>query len=361
MKRNAFAFLLLCAAALPASAAPVVTGIAPAEGFYYAPTTVTIYGIDMVDAPFVCNDPCNSAAPCPIRVTFGGVAGTVLSAAPDRIVVIAPPHGEESPFGATVPVLVFSPGRTSLRTTFYYSPRSDDPESYVRYLLPLLPARAGGALGSLWETRLVVRNGSEHPLVPLPVDADLRMPPPPVNVVAPGQTRDDLRFGRIIGGDGGFLYIPRPLDDAASMTLRVRDTSRAAEGLGTEVPIVPPGDFRTRVNLLSVPTDARYRATLRIYGDQLAPMPARVRLYREGESVPFSEQVVQLSGFISAAPIPFPPSPAYAQLDPLTPAARAAGERLRVEVASEWDVKLWAMLSITNNETQQVTLITPHR
>ena len=74
------------------------------------------------------------------------------------------------------------------------------------------------------------------------------------------------------------------------------------------------------------------------------------------------EEAIELEGIVEIVPSPFPNPPAYAQLDPLTPAVRAAGPRVLVEVTSPVeDLPLWAFISLTNNATQQVTAITPHR
>ena len=58
--------------------------------------------------------------------------------------------------------------------------------------------------------------------------------------------------------------------------------------------------------------------------------------------------------------------PAYAQVDLLTPAIRAATSTIRVQIEnlgrpliSPSIPTMWAMVSVTNNETQQVTMITP--
>ena len=61
--------------------------------------------------------------------------------------------------------------------------------------------------------------------------------------------------------------------------------------------------------------------------------------------------------------LPFYPS--YAQIDLLTPEVRAAGPTIRVEVDNQGAnvspplPPLWAFVSVTNNDTQQVTVMTP--
>jgi hypothetical protein len=61
----------------------------------------------------------------------------------------------------------------------------------------------------------------------------------------------------------------------------------------------------------------------------------------------------------------FPPHPSYIALDPIPPAARAAGGRVRIELTNYGAnvspplANIWAFVSLTNNETNQVTLVTP--
>lgn len=64
---------------------------------------------------------------------------------------------------------------------------------------------------------------------------------------------------------------------------------------------------------------------------------------------------------------PTPLHPGYAEVDPLSPLVRASGQRVRIEVedplrhvVSPPPPPIWGLVSITNNETQQVTMITPH-
>ena len=61
-------------------------------------------------------------------------------------------------------------------------------------------------------------------------------------------------------------------------------------------------------------------------------------------------------------------NPRYGAADPLTPVVRSAGAaRVRVEVesesgtspADEFLAPIWATVSLTNNTTQQVTVISP--
>ena len=76
---------------------------------------------------------------------------------------------------------------------------------------------------------------------------------------------------------------------------------------------------------------------------------------------------MHLDGILPIVFDPTPLFPGYAQVDPLTAVVRAAGARVRIEIfdpiapiVSPPPPPIWAFVSITNNDTQQVTTITPH-
>jgi hypothetical protein len=190
-------------------------------------------------------------------------------------------------------------------------------------------------------------------------------PVDPAIVIDPNQTEEVQLEGLDNGAGGAFLYVPDPLRDAAKFSLRVRDTSINAASLGTEVPVVRYEDAYGDLTLMDIPTDARYRATLRIYGFTQAPMSVGVTVYPEDGDEPIEQYDVHLFGIVNAVYDPFPPGPAYVALDPFTPAVRASGERVRIEITNFGQIisppppPIWAFVSLTNNETQQVTVATP--
>ena len=231
-------------------------------------------------------------------------------------------------------------------------------QDYVQYLVPVVINNAAGTNGSLWTTEFTIHN---------PRDKELAVLSSPSFTVPPFSSRkvDLTQRG---GFDGVFLYVP--LDVSAPptpMTLRARDLSKSAEAFGTEVPIVRISQFSRSLTITDIPTDARYRATLRIYGSNEYPRDLVMRVYTLEGQTPVEERSVHLDGIIPIVFDPTPLHPGYAQLDPLTPAVRAAGERVRIEIfdplepiTSPPPPPIWAFVSITNTDTQQVTTITPH-
>lgn len=242
----------------------------------------------------------------------------------------------------------------------------DNPADYTAALVPLVSNGLPGANGSVWDSELYVFNASHLPLR-LPGFSDSPvLPIDPSIIVDPHETMLLDLFAREAGVDGAFLYVPNTMVNTTKLSLRVRDTSQNATSLGDEVPVVRADQAAHDLTIFDVPVDPKYRATLRIYGFTPSPMPVRVTIYPE-RGVPFLRQFdVNLRGIVNAAFDPFPLHPAYSALDPLGDAIRASiVRRVRIEITNFAPVitptpaKIWAFVSLTNNETNQVTIVTP--
>ncbi|HUP44234.1 MAG TPA: hypothetical protein VM779_01865 [Thermoanaerobaculia bacterium] len=139
-----------------------------------------------------------------------------------------------------------------------------------------------------------------------------------------------------------------------SFNLRVRDLSRQAETLGTEIPVVRESEFLTeKMTLLNVPTDERFRPMLRVYRFLAflePPGTVRLRFYRIGVTpdVLLSEQTLALAGS----------GIGYAQLASFPPEVLNE-TAVRIDLELLTPMQFWAFVSVTNNATQHVTIITP--
>jgi hypothetical protein len=123
---------------------------------------------------------------------------------------------------------------------------------------------------------------------------------------------------------------------------------------------------KDRIQLLYVPMDSRFRQALRVYdfegnaGEQI-----RLRIYPWNSQSPLVDTLLVLVDAhhgVNRDFGEFPVTPAYAQMFDLasTYPQLAAQERVRIELtAVRPEVKFWAFVSITNNESQHVTTITP--
>jgi len=233
---------------------------------------------------------------------------------------------------------------------------------YQRLLIPIVPSdNLPGAFGSMWRGELTLFNASDDP-----VNVYLQVCPPIVNECIP---RAELAAHRSIkpgvfptaASQGAFLDIATA--DLAKVTIkfRVRDLSRQSQTWGTEIPLGPIAEFRHLVRLIEVPSDSRFRVRLRVYSAAGAATYVHLRAYKTDAISPISESEVALDG-IRGQPPGYPSSsPAYAELEPIPPALPDADGTLRLEIEQRiaGEPPIWAFVSVTNNETQHVTLITP--
>jgi hypothetical protein len=244
------------------------------------------------------------------------------------------------------------------------------PQPY-RVLIPLYyEAPIPGAHGSLWTTPLAIHNPTAQEfqirwctstpdgapcILLLPGDAALKA----------GETQNRLpRFDpdTVNAQAARVLYIygfQGENPEKLAFQLRAADTSRLATNAGTEIPVVRARDFRTSaVNLLNVPVDPRFRLTLRLYEMDQEVADFAVRIY-SGNDLLRSETIQLTSpvpGFLEKL------APGYAQIGDLMGwiPASASPSVIRVEVEPlTAGSAFWTFISITNNDTQQLTLVTP--
>ena len=239
---------------------------------------------------------------------------------------------------------------------------AQNPEDYDRYLVPVIQRDLRGANGSVWTAELLFRNRSSRDMNLIGPFPALLCPACDPSLVPAKTTVDLLLIARGDGADGVFLYVPKSSSEPKpAITLHVRDTSKNATAFGTEIHLPPPDEFQQAIDLIGVPTDDRYRATLRIYSTGAAPQKARVTTYAADDRM-LDQQEVVLSGIVNIVFDPFPKHPAYFQLDPLPAAVRASGDRVRVVVDVPGDpVPIWAFVTVTDNVTQLTSTITPNR
>jgi hypothetical protein len=239
-------------------------------------------------------------------------------------------------------------------------------EEYTRLLVPVTANNLHGANGSIWATEWTVHNAGLAQLYvsgPFPY---LSLSPVIMdNEVKVGETKRLFLADAVSGMDGAFIYLPSVTLEALSMSLRVRDISVHAQSYGTSIPVVPESAFKSFVRLIDVPTDPAYRATLRIYSAGALPQSVRVTVYAENRAEPVEQYDVFLAENASvglAEPIE---RPAYVQLNPLSTAVRASGPKIRIEISNLGEIvsppppPIWAFVSISHNETQQVTTVLP--
>ena len=239
-------------------------------------------------------------------------------------------------------------------------------EDYTRLLVPVRANNVHGANGSIWVTEWMMYNGGVAQVYVAGPFPYLNLSPIVTdNEVKAGQTKRLFLADPVPGMDGAFVAVPSTALDALSMSLRVRDISVHAQSYGTNIPVVPVSTFKSLVRLIDVPTDPAYRATLRIYSAGALPQSVRVRVYAENQAQPIEQYDAFLAENASIGLADPVEGPAYRQLDPLSAAVRAAGPKVRIEIWNLAEIvsppppPIWAFVSISHNETQQVTTILP--
>lgn len=240
----------------------------------------------------------------------------------------------------------------------------------ARVLLPIyLEQPVNGAFGSRWVSEFAVRNNSSAGSVliepcSLPPDgacltvlnADENLNPGETQTALPGRYLDHHP-----GGPGKILYFPAISEPAGdpnelSFHLRISDTSRAGLNAGTTIPVIREHELLTATTrLVGVPVDTRFRTTLRIYELDRDESDFAIRVYDQKTGSLISEQRAHLAARDPELKPRF--EPAYVEIGNL-PLPSTGPVQIEVQPLTG-GVKFWTFLSITNDETQHVTLVVP--
>jgi hypothetical protein len=220
-----------------------------------------------------------------------------------------------------------------------------------------------GAHGSSWQSEFWVRNVADEPVIFAHGEPWCYVcGPPPGPILLPAKTthRPQARFSQF-GRMSGLFYLEKRLSSQVFFSLRVRDITRNAESAGTAIPVAREHElFSDPFELVNVPlTDGRIN--LRIYSVLGDDVEVRVVLYPLMSNDPYTSRVVSLEKSFFLEPdqeFPFHPSEALVlDLASWVPADATDPVRVRIEPLSEG--RFWGFASITNDTTQQVTIVAP--
>lgn len=229
--------------------------------------------------------------------------------------------------------------------------------SAEKLLLPIVITEpVPGAFGSLFSTELVLRNSS-----PFTIEVTQRRQDGCNNCTRiPSAASVILRPDIARQGQGVFVYVS---GGSVAGNLRVQDISRQALTWGTELPIVRRSDVSAdSLEIVNVPTDGRFRQALRVYNyDGNFAARVRIRITDLSNVRVLADSVMSLQP--NAASPDSSDFPAMLELTSLTTSFReiTQAERINIEVTSLDGVPIWAFASVTNNETQHITTITPQK
>lgn len=322
-------FTILIATAVSLDAAPTIRSIEPASAPATGGSIVRIRGTELVA-------PCRNLCIFP-QVTFDGIPVQTLRIDDDgSVLVVVPPH----PTGRVD--VQYSTGygdRLTLPSAFFYEPSGET------VLLPLLISAVPGANGSLWRSDLRATNTTGAPIVFWLNECRVSAGCTENATIAPWETRTYSGSAP----NGRFASPPTGI----KLQLRVYDVSRAHQSAGVELPTLRSSDFSwTGIELPGVRIGEDFRGLLRIYGRKCN---AAVRVdVVDGDGKVSESRELDLQGICDGRP-------SYAQLD-LTTLLRNRSDEVTLRLSTPAERQpLWAFVSMTNNNTSEVTIISPAR
>lgn len=277
------------------------------------------------------------AAGTPVTVTVDGVAVPVLPGCPVQVTLPAHAAGP-----ADVTLTVDDRSSTVVNAVQYVDPAAaPDPALFERVLVPVI-FNGPGAFGSQWETSVEMTNVSATRIDWVPEVSR------PLGSLEPGQSTSLSAFGERPAGL--VLFLPRGA--GVRFGSLIRDVSRDASQWGTEIPVVRERDTHALLVLPKVPFDDRYRLQLRMY--DIDGVTREVVVTAGTQPVGRGVTVV---GPCTSRPCNSS-QPAYASVDlrQLFPTLSGA-QTIRVDGGSGLPARLWAFVTVTNNDTQHVTVI----
>lgn len=323
-----------------------------------SPSRGPVAGGNVVMVSGQLNNGCRNLCGSP-SVTFDGIiAETVRVNGDVSIEVTAPPHAA-GPVEVVYRDSIGSP--TSANTPYVYE--GGGKTRFERILVPVVvdsSAPLNGAHGSRWITETYGVTSYQ----PLRVTRD------PVDCAStcPDTVRPGITFTPALSTatSGVILHAEVPDNQEEAPVVfhhRVRDLSRQALTWGTELPVVRESSVRQGkdVELLNVPLDARFRQTLRVYDIGGRQYEVLIRFFEANgneiltnlPSLPLTPGRYSPSGHLIA--------PSYLELSSFVDALPQlrGHERVRVQILpTSRTARMYAFITITNNESQHVTTIT---
>lgn len=344
-------FLFLFTTALFAS--PIITSVSPAEGPVAGGTVVTIHGSGF------------STSATETTVWFEGnsaASATSVRVVDSSTITAVTPASLPGHAGLFVSQREGTTGQSAfLNDAFVFTGSATD--AFDRLLLPLFLPPIYGAYGSqfltyvsMWnagQTDMVVYGAPQVPmchLEPCLSTANTFLPSRPI-----AETTAFIPTGTA-AAPGRFIYVGKGSSGLLAATLRVQDISRQAQTWGTQIPVVPDGDFRSSLTaLIDVPYDVRFRNTLRIYGDRDGTVSVRIV-----QATPPAGTVTESTLPLTSGATIFDPSYAsFSEFPPPLFIPSGVVARMRIEITPSAPLHIWAFVSATNNQTQHITVITP--
>ncbi|HEX6086640.1 MAG TPA: IPT/TIG domain-containing protein [Thermoanaerobaculia bacterium] len=287
----------------------------------------------------------------PYALIFGETPVPAVLADSHTLLATTPAH-----LPGTVPVTIFQYD-FGIATDLTFTFEGEAEEAFDRLLLPVFVPPIRGAFGSEFRTDLRISlDRSATARVPIYGVMDPKI----YGANVPWELDEDPRSLRIeegFGTPGRFIYVPKGRAKELSMNLRAYDVSRASSNYGTQIPIVPSSAFATdgyssKIGIIGVPTSPPFRSKLRIYGTPESGAALDVDIEMHGVTEMRRVDLIPTGDLYT---------PGYAELD--LPDGGIVNVWIRVHTPPISALlpapDIWAFVSVTNNETQHITTITP--
>lgn len=245
--------------------------------------------------------------------------------------------------------------------------------AYERILVPVFFS-GPGAHGSQWWTTVTIANSGD---TPLRFSRSVLWGNPECSAVCGCGPSDEVRpqsVNEVCQGysdPAGLILYMEKTENNVQFGGRIADSSRDQETAGTELKIVREHELRAgSIVLPLIPTGPGFRIGLRLFDTRPAGSPEVILRIHDypGLSHPFIEEAIPLS-LPPDAGEPRPAHAAYAMIGDLVaryPQLKTSHEWISIElILPEPDISpprkpsYWALATITNNVTQQVTMVTP--
>lgn len=240
-------------------------------------------------------------------------------------------------------------------------PDENDWRNYEPVLFPIVVKNESGAAGTSWTSETIARNKSSEPLLYsfglLHIPAD--------RVLSPGELTRGA-YINVVPIDGSLTWLQKGHSEDFSFSCRLFETSRAENADGIDLPVVTLDETYDRpFEILRVPVTENHRMMLRVYDLWSTPggeVDVRIyRLFSGSMEEAFIGQIRLRTDAISAPSTPTNLSQrvGFVRL-PLDEHIPPGVTDLRIEISPVTEGQaLWAMVSLTHNETQRVSIVTP--
>jgi hypothetical protein len=244
--------------------------------------------------------------------------------------------------------------------------------SYTRFLVPFYAPDAAGAHGSQWHVETWLHYSGDEPAYFAPVPFCFAPLCPFLLVqLSPGYPALPVWPESAVAPSGILFHAESRFSSKFVFESRIKDLTRQRDSAGTEIPVIREDRITNDpVFLLNVPRSDDFRILLRIYALPEVDAPeVEVRYYRlpdastgaglNDDVVPLRDDRVQLRTYPPIGNFRLLPSAAeVANIESLR--ELAGYDAIWIEVVPVTPgLRLWAFVSLTNNTTQQVTVVTP--